>query len=102
MDSIVSFLLLYVSNDENFEAVFIKEIENKYALVFKAYGMSYFDVVDVESDSIIEGNLDEDTYKITQDGKEGQKSAYRMGDFVLIYPDGYDIQKVKDILNKKV
>lgn len=40
--------------------------------------------------------------KIIQDGKEGQKSAYRMGDFVLIYPEGYDIQKVKDILNKKV
>ena len=60
---------LYVSNDEIFEAVFIKEIENKYALVFKVSGMSYFDVIDVESASVIEGNLGEDTYKITQDGE---------------------------------
>lgn len=60
---------LYVSHDENFEAVFIKEIENKYALVFKSSGMSYFAVIDVKSDSVIEGNLGEDTYKITQDGE---------------------------------
>ena len=50
-----------------------------------------------------ENDIEKNGYvKITQDGKEGQKSAYRMGDFVLIYPEGYDIQKVKDILNKKV
>lgn len=60
---------LYVSNDENFEAVFIKEIENKYVLVFKSSSMSYFQVIDVKSDRVIEGNLGEETYKITQDGE---------------------------------
>ena len=37
----------------------------------------------------------------TQDGKEGKKYAYRMGDFVLIYPEGYDIAKIDSIFNKR-
>ena len=37
----------------------------------------------------------------TQDGKEGKKYAYRLGDFVLIYPDGYDVNKIDSILNKR-
>lgn len=92
---------LYVSNDENFEAVFIKEIENKYALVFKANGMSYFDVIDVESTSVIEGNLGEDTYKITQDGenikldfsmdgiKDLSLTRFSSSDAYGVYRDGY-------------
>ena len=38
----------------------------------------------------------------TQDGTEMKKYAHRMGDFVLIYPEGYDIQKIDKILNNKV
>lgn len=59
---------LYVSNVDTVEAVFVKEIENKYALVFKVSGMSYFQVVDVESDTVINGNLGEETYKISKNG----------------------------------
>ena len=47
--------------------------------------------------------IDKNGYvNIKQDGKEGKKYAYRIGDFVLIYPEGYDIQKIKDVLNKRV
>ena len=37
----------------------------------------------------------------TQDGKEIKKYAHRIDDYVLIYPEGYDISKIDAILNKR-
>lgn len=38
---------------------------------------------------------------VTQNGNEQKMPAHRMGDFVLVYPEGYDISQVKRILMNK-
>lgn len=47
-------------------------------------------------------DIDKNGYVTTmQDGTETKKYAHRLGDFVLIYPEGYDISKLDAILNNR-
>ncbi|MDD6467769.1 MAG: hypothetical protein PUF50_06270 [Erysipelotrichaceae bacterium] len=38
---------------------------------------------------------------VTQNGMERKMPAYRMGDFVLVYPEGYDISQIQKVFSNQ-